>query len=645
MILAITVFSLVSTLVFTIYASGRISEAARDQYNSMIAEISEKQSRNIEAYFASLERTLALAAADTALRAYAESYQASARVLPQTDELYAAAWSSLAAYVSEYTGIAGAMIYSESNSVLINNSPISTLQMRSIDWLHDYDDYIISIYNDDENGRSGDFHLIAKASLSDGVKLLLVFDPAKLKTIFAHSTFPANGRIILFDSDIQLLDTTYWGNLAEINMPEYREYKNILVGGAFEGDTMHFTYEIGKNTRIALLTAIGGTGWYLGTIGEADKAYIYSSEAEAAMVNCTFIIGFAMFALGIVCVLIFTKPLYIIEETLVKIRRGDHEARIPVTSRTEYGDIANAFNDILDDVIVSEGRYKTIIEMSDDIIFEWNFTKNEVIFSNNFNKKFSYRAPSDSYEDSFLLKCKIHPEDSERYKKDLARLAKGEVFKQNEYRWKNIYGDYIWILMRTSAIHGRDGEIIKVVGVIVDIDRAKKSEKILTTRASYDALTGLYNRETVESLINNEIELISARKNEFAILFVDVDDFKQYNDNYSHATGDQVLKFSAKTMSAIVSEFGIAGRYGGDEFVLCVRNAETNDPSRVAQEILNKLKEGFVCDVGERLSIEVSIGIAIIRDSSRRVDEIIGMADDAMYKIKKSGKSNFGFIN
>ncbi len=283
--------------------------------------------------------------------------------------------------------------------------------------------------------------------------------------------------------------------------------------------------------------------------------------------------------------------------------------------------------------------------MSDNIIFEWNFKSNDVFFSNNFNKKFSYRAPSDHFGDSFLLKVKVHPEDNDRYHKDLEKLSKGEEFEGNEYRWKNIYGDYIWILMRTATIRDKDGNIAELVAVIVDIDRAKKSEKLLTERASYDSLTGLYNRESIERTIDNEIELINVRKSEVAILFIDVDDFKIYNDKYSHATGDQVLKFVANTINFVIKGFGTAGRYGGDEFVDCVRNIETNEPTRVARDILSGLKEGFTSDNGDKLSVNASIGISIIKDSSMHVDEIIGMADDAMYKIKKNGKSNFGILN
>ena len=168
---------------------------------------------------------------------------------------------------------------------------------------------------------------------------------------------------------------------------------------------------------------------------------------------------------------------------------------------------------------------------------------------------------------------------------------------------------------------------------------------MLTARASFDSLTGVYNRETIESAINNEIELIAARKNQFAILFVDIDDFKFFNDNYSHATGDQVLRFTATTIKNAIGDNGMAGRYGGDEFIICLRNSDQNDPAKFAEQILNTLKDGFDSDSGDHLTVNVSIGISIIHDASKRVDEIIGMADDAMYKIKKNGKSNYGFLD
>ncbi len=500
-------------------------------------------------------------------------------------------------------------------------------------------------------GKTGtNLRLVVKYAVGD-YYVVTFLNSSALKSFATSSQFANNSKLILIDPNGSIMHDSYIGNTSDSKNSAYLKFTDkAQIGSVAEVDNFKGTDNgviptIGFTSKLPAINEGEEGNWTLAIVAETDKAYTLSGEAMGSIIGMIVFVSIVLIAAAIVLVFVITKPIKVIEETLVKVHRGDHEARINVIANNEYGQIARTFNDLIDDIVVSEGRYRTIIEMSDNIIFEWNFKTNDVIFSNNFNKKFSYRAPSDHFGDSFLLKVKVHPEDNDRYHKDLERLSKGEEFAGNEYRWKNIYGDYIWILMRTATIRDRDGNIAKIVGVIVDIDRAKKSEKLLTERASYDSLTGLYNRESIERTIDNEIELINVRKSEFAILFIDVDDFKIYNDKYSHATGDQVLKFVANTINFVIKGFGTAGRYGGDEFVACVRNVETNDPTRVARDILSGLKEGFTSDNGDKLTVNASIGISIIKDSSMHVDEIIGMADDAMYKIKKNGKSNFGILN
>ncbi|MCH5204489.1 MAG: diguanylate cyclase [Oscillospiraceae bacterium] len=409
-------------------------------------------------------------------------------------------------------------------------------------------------------------------------------------------------------------------------------------------------------SEIVVYTASDGTVYYtavsnvdgdkgLSAIARCPESKVINSSSTTIVIAAIIITILAVVAAIIVSTAL-TRPLDKIEETLEYIRNGDHEARIGNVANNEYGQLSRAFNNVIDEIVVSEDRYKNISEMSDNIIFEWNFKTNEVIFSNNFNKKFSYRASSEHFGDSFLLKAKLHPDDVDRYRRDLDQLEKGIAFAGNEYRIKNIYGDFIWVLFRTEALKDKEGKPVKVVGVMVDIDRAKKSEQQLTERASFDALTELYNRETIENQINNEISLSEVRKSEMAVLFVDVDDFKHFNDNYSHAVGDEVLKFVARTIKAEVENIGFAGRYGGDEFIVMVRNAETNNPAKIAERIIAKLSSGFEpAETDDHLSVSVSIGIALIKDDyNTRVEYLIGKADDAMYSVKKSGKSNYAFI-
>lgn len=697
LIVILACFTIVPVVAYAISADMQMHKIAEEQYSKVTQQMAESQSINLATYFESLQRTASTIVNDQYIQAFSKDTTDTVslnKVVAAYDAIEATATTDTTFEIEKILMLNkdGAFITGSSPTL---NSANANFQ-NGLDYIKSLENGVISFYNystfyDDSakvndkpaettspqtnaEGRSADetsedttkpedntndssktwkdpffedslntkIHLVAKYNVND-IQVVVFFNEIRLKQFLSCSSFATNSRMVLVDSYGSIVDSSFVGNTKD--NPSYMN----LVTQASNGSATKISNPFGTGNNIvpslAFAEKIGDTNWTMAMIAETDKAFVQSSDATGSIVGIIVLLSVLFIAGDIFLVLLITKPLKKIEETLTRIRRGDHEARIDVMSNNEYGEIARAFNDLIDDIIVSEGRYRTIIEMSDNIIFEWNFKSNEVFFSNNFNKKFSYRAPSDHFGDSFLLKVKVHPEDSERYRSDLEKLAKGEEFKQNEYRWKNIYGDYIWILMRTSTIRDRDDNIVKVVGVIVDIDRAKKSEKLLTARASFDSLTSLYNRETIERTIDNEIELINIRKNEFAILFIDVDDFKNFNDKYSHATGDQVLKFVAQTISHLIDGFGIAGRYGGDEFIACIRNAETNEPSRIAKDILNALKEGFVADSGEKLSVNVSIGISLIKDSTMRVDEIIGLADDAMYKIKKSGKSNFGFLN
>lgn len=512
-----------------------------------------------------------------------------------------------------------------------------------------YDDYKDDVlyFNDAASSSDASTTMFIKKTFDNGTLFInynLGGDNSILARFTAASTFYNQGSIYIIDS------RNNWSMGTTINSNLETQLSSDITGripGLADNtatEVINYSGTNGESSGVMIRTG-GEDGLVALVTCPVNRIGFYSGKSLSPITWAAVLISVAGIVAAIMVSKITTRPLNKIEETLVKIHRGDHEARIRNMANNEYGQLSRAFNNVVDEIVVSEDRYKTISDMSDNIIFEWNFKTNDVTFSNNFNKKFSYRPPSDHFGDSFLMKAKVHPDDASRYRSDLDQLEKGKSFENNEYRIKNIYGDFIWILMRTATLTDPDGKPLKVVGVMVDIDRAKKSEAKLTEQASYDALTELYNRETIESQIDNEITLAEARKSEMAVLFIDVDDFKHYNDNYSHATGDQVLKFLAKTIKDTVDGIGFAGRYGGDEFVAMIRNAETNSPAEIAQKIIDKLAAGFDADIGERLSVSVSIGIAVIKDNyNTRTEYLIGKADDAMYSVKKSGKSNYAFI-
>ncbi len=627
-------FSIIPMIVYGIFANIFVKNNAEEEFRAQIKDVIANQSFALEAYLKSVHSEIATLSDIELVKSAARNGQPDDK-----------AGDFLSRVASENKTIQSVRLVNADGKIIAGTNAGSDVDDFSR--FSEYEDDVL-YFNDVEQTASAT--MFVKREIG-GCTLLIDYNISNelfISNLALNSTFYKNGVVLFIDPKQNW--TTGSGNYNNTGLARYTSAITDRFASLEDNaptEIISYTDATSNDNSVAAMVRVGGENGIivLASCPVNGNADLWVGTATSPIVAAAVMLAVICIAAAIVIPIMITRPLKVIEETLVKIRRGDHEARISTVSNNEYGQISRAFNNLVDEIVVSEDRYRTIIEMSDNIIFEWNFKTNEVFFSNNFNQKFSYRAPSDHFGDSFLLKAKLHPEDADRYRDDLDKLEKGKNFERNEYRMKNIYGDFIWVLMRTATLHDKDGKPLKVVGVMVDIDRAKKSEQQLTERASYDALTELYNRETIESQIDNEIALSAARKSEMAVLFIDVDDFKHYNDNYSHATGDQVLKFVAKTIKGVVADFGFAGRYGGDEFIACVRNAEINTPTSVAQQIIARLDEGFEADIGERLTVSVSIGIALIKDDyNTRVEYLIGKADDAMYSVKKSGKSNYAII-
>lgn len=634
--LSAIIFAICPLIVCAALASYLVTTDAGNRAAAIVEGMAESGTTNLQSVISMVNNDVSTISEYPAIKSIAEG--------SNSTEDTSAAYDFLKRFLSENKLVTSASLTNSSGSILAGSNTGNPLV--NFDKFSEYPEGTLCF--DDITGESKNASMVIKKKVGSGWLFLSYNISTKgtmLYNITSNSSFyDAQGTVYIVDS------RGNWSAGTVVNSDVKGRFKDniasLTANTASDGVSDIVKYRDSGTNYIAMVSKVGGENGLSAIVSCPDgKENIFYNAVIIPLVITAVILALVSIGISFIVSSSVTRPLKDIEATLERIRRGDHEARIGHMANNEYGQMSRAFNNLVDEIVISEDRYRVISDMSDNIIFEWNFKTNDVIFSNNFNKKFSYRAPSDHFGDSFLLKAKVHPDDIDRYRKDLDGLEKGRNFERNEYRIKNIYGDFIWVLMRTSTLKDKDGNIQKVVGVMVDIDRAKKSEQQLTERASYDALTELYNRETIEGQIDNEISLSEMRKSEMAVLFIDVDNFKHYNDNYSHATGDQVLKFLAKTIKEAVDGIGFAGRYGGDEFIMMVRNSEVNDPAKIAQGLINKLAEGFDADIGERLSVSVSIGIAVIKDNyNTRVEYLIGKADDAMYSVKKSGKSNYAFI-
>lgn len=419
---------------------------------------------------------------------------------------------------------------------------------------------------------------------------------------------------------------------------------NVINSEENEFETT-FNYGEGKDERTLFVSSIPANRWSMIALTNDLNLNKEISRNTNQQRNISIILIILSCVAMVAFVITFTRPIDDIMRVLQKKQKGDANARFDIRSNDEFRLIGKAFNDLFNDVFESEQRYRTIVEITNNITFEINFNKDEVFVSKNFNKKFSYRAKDDTVKESFLYKLRLHKDDKERYLTDLDRILGPANTMQGEYRVKSIYGDFIWVMIKATKFYNRDEVPTKIVGVIMDIDKEKRSEIHLLQRASYDALTQLLNRETFMKNLDTEIETSAYKKSLDAVMFIDLDDFKFFNDEYGHACGDEVLKFVADTLKEVCFERGFAGRLGGDEFVACLNNLTLyGDSGKAAQEVLDILSNGFISEsTGLKLTIHASIGIAFLRESGRSSEEVIAAADEAMYNIKKHGKSAYAY--
>ncbi|CAG9253558.1 sensor domain-containing protein [Paraburkholderia caribensis] len=173
--------------------------------------------------------------------------------------------------------------------------------------------------------------------------------------------------------------------------------------------------------------------------------------------------------------------------------------------------------------------------------------------------------------------------------------------------------------------------------LVRDVTETRAMSERLSEQAAHDALTGLINRRELLTRLSGLINEGTA--NSVDVLFIDLDRFKEINDSFGHAAGDEVLRVIGERLSGSLGKRACASRIGGDEFVVFLVDAPEDEAMRVARNIIVRVRERIETS-SVRVSVSASIGLARYPSSAANVDELLRNADTAMYKAKRLGGSN-----
>jgi diguanylate cyclase (GGDEF)-like protein/PAS domain S-box-containing protein len=188
------------------------------------------------------------------------------------------------------------------------------------------------------------------------------------------------------------------------------------------------------------------------------------------------------------------------------------------------------------------------------------------------------------------------------------------------------------------ALKGADGEPAGAVIAVSDVTESVRMRRELERRATTDSLTGCHTRSSIMSLLEHSLAGGRERGVGTGVIFIDLDRFKHVNDQYGHAVGDEYLARVAGRLLHAVRKRDAVGRLGGDEFlVLCDTVSSSEQLSEVAMRIADQLQRAVkVSDIGEPLPLYASIGVAWSAQSQSKPDDLVALADDAMYAVKRA---------
>jgi diguanylate cyclase (GGDEF)-like protein/PAS domain S-box-containing protein len=222
-------------------------------------------------------------------------------------------------------------------------------------------------------------------------------------------------------------------------------------------------------------------------------------------------------------------------------------------------------------------------------------------------------------------------------------LRDQEVFRDVVVRAPRPEGGYSFVSISGEPVRDGNGAFVGYRGVGLDITKQKLIEANIGRLARFDSLTGLHNRGAFFERLDHALALARRHDRALALLFVDLDRFKDVNDAFGHLPGDEVLKTLARRLTKAVRDTDTVARLGGDEFIVLAEEVTNQvDVNEFGRRLLQTLSEPVVLH-GQECRLGASIGVALFPDDGEDATTLLKAADGAMYRAKESGGNNLAF--
>ncbi|TVR10972.1 MAG: EAL domain-containing protein [Salinarimonadaceae bacterium] len=295
----------------------------------------------------------------------------------------------------------------------------------------------------------------------------------------------------------------------------------------------------------------------------------------------------------------------------------------------------------------SELRYRGVVNRVREVIFETD-REGRWTFINAAFEQLSGYDPNYALGRAFVEH--LHPEDRDDVAARLTALLSGEAASVRlETRWRRGGSEYRRVEIACEAERDADGQVNGMFGTLMDITERYAARAQIERLAFYDALTDLPNRPLLLEKLGAAVARADEGEGHSALLFIDLDNFKQLNDTYGHDKGDLLLQSVARRLSARVQPHDVVARLGGDEFVVLLnglaggRKEALAQAETIASRLLAALNEPYDLE-GHSHHVSPSMGATVFGDCGRRVETLLRHADLAMYQAKSAGRNTLRFF-
>lgn len=285
----------------------------------------------------------------------------------------------------------------------------------------------------------------------------------------------------------------------------------------------------------------------------------------------------------------------------------------------------------------SEERYRTIIENIQEGYYEADEAGRIIFINDAFGKILGYEREELQNKEFTKLSSADHLEEL----KEKLKIIRETGQPNPSIEWGAVTKDGLLIFTELSATPMRDetGTLVGFRGILRDTTERREREQAIKQLAYYDPLTGLPNRRLFEDRFNLALANASRQESMLALLVIDLDNFKEINDNYGHDAGDSLLREIGSRLSDLLRKGDSVARIGGDEFMVLLPNTHRrNDIAVVANKILAAIEQSFQLG-GEPIRVAASIGISIYPEHGSDKIALTRQADRAMYQAKRTGNS------